>query len=204
MSGRQRSEKETLTAESKRFLLVEGADEWRVLRRLQAGEEFVICSANGRDKMLKDAETASRSQYFQQLTGVGLVLDAEGDVAGALDLAHRVITAMNGPPSLEHGVIQTANGKRWGIFLLPDGTTPGALETLIRRDAPPVKGAACADAWEQCVGLASSAAERDKAWLRVASAAWPKVREGWPQMLDQPDGIQTSRLTALQAFVASF
>jgi len=57
---------------------------------------------------------------------------------------------------------------------LPNETTSGALETLIRRAIPSQSpGAACANQWEACLQAEVAAtdvktqAQRDKAWIQV-------------------------------------
>ena len=164
----------------------------------------VVRSADGRERITADARAAAQDRHFPGVQRFGVVLDAEEDPADARKIGQEALTLLGCPHPIEHGHVLTVGTERWGLFLLPDGTSKGALETLLRASAPAnAPWVACANAWEACTNVSRIAAQRDKAWLRVAGMAWPDLRKGWLQMLGAAGGLdlRALQLAPLRAFL---
>lgn len=201
-----RTPKQPLLPSTRTVLLVEGDDEVRVVSAVDPHKpDRVVRDARGQSNLRNEADALSRDPQFPALRSVGLLLDAEDDPATATALARQALRLLGCPVDTHHAQVHEDAGRRWGFFLFPDGASPGALESLLRRAIDPTApSAVCATAWAACAAAPRpNVAQADKAWLRVAAAAWPKVREGWPQLLGQPGGILLSHptLTPLRDFL---
>src|ERR1041384_3570327 len=114
------------------LLLVEGGDELAVCQILgdRAWSQLCAWKADGRD-LPGLARLAQNDPNFLNARSVGIVLDVEGDVAAAHLLAAEAVAVLGGPRAFVPGVF--GGSPRIGVFLIPDGSTVGALETLCRR-----------------------------------------------------------------------
>lgn len=201
-----RSDAEVLGPATRALLLVEGPDEVLVVRALGVPPHpaAAVRYTRGNTNLEREAKAASQDAHFREVQAAGVLIDADDDPHAALTLARRTLATLGGPDDLVHAEVRHVNGRRWGLFVIPGGAEPGALETLLRHATPnEAAWAGCADAWEACTAEERSPAPRDKAWLLVAAAAWPKVRKGWPQLLGQPGGIDLAHpaFAPLRAFL---
>jgi hypothetical protein len=128
---------------------------------------------------------------FPRIEALGIIRDAETDpdaafrsVSGALQRASLPV-----PPAPGQMV---GNRPRVGIFILPDATTRGSLETLLLRTIATDPAVPCIDAFFACLEqqTAIRPANQDKARVHafLASRADPAIRSGqafdagyWPQ-----------------------
>lgn len=152
--------------ESARILVCEGSDECDLFTLLRnergLGESDIeIVDAGGRQNLVKAVDDQFYRSGGSAIRLMGVVLDSEDD----LQDTQRLVEGIRA---------QVGTRARWIHCQLPDATTPGALETLIRQailaQSP---GAACANQWETCLQSAlathdaKTQAQRDKAWLQV-------------------------------------
>src|SRR5262249_46884330 len=114
------------------LLLVEGGDELAVCRVLagQAWGQLWGWKADGRD-LANQARLARDAADFRVARSVAVVLDIENDVAAAQRLANDTLAALGSTSPAVHGVL--SGSPPMGVFLTPDGTNPGAIETLCRQ-----------------------------------------------------------------------
>lgn len=152
--------------ESVRILVCEGSDECDLFTLLRnergLGEsDLEVVDAGGRQNLVKTVDDQFYRSGGSAIRLMGVVLDSEDDLQDTLGLL---------------AAIKTQVGTRAQLIpcQLPDATTPGALETLIRHAIPAQSpGAACANQWEACLQVelaaqeAKTQAQRDKAWLQV-------------------------------------
>jgi hypothetical protein len=152
--------------ESARILVCEGSDEYDLFTLLRnergLGESDIeIVDACGRQNLLKTIDDQFYRSGGSAIRLMGAVLDSEDD----LQETQRLVEDIR---------VQVGTRARWIHCQLPDVTSPGALETLIRQAIPAQSpGAACANQWEACLQAQLAAqdgktqAQKDKAWLQV-------------------------------------
>lgn len=152
--------------ESARILVCEGLDECDLFTLLRdergLGEsDLEVIDAGGRQNLVNKVDDLFSQTGGSSIRLMGVVLDSEDD----LQDTERLLDA-----------IRTKVGARAKLvfYQLPDATSTGALETLIRQAIPAQSpGAACANQWEACLQPELAApdvktqAQRDKAWLQV-------------------------------------
>jgi hypothetical protein len=188
------------------LLLVEGGDERGVCEHVAgspAWSEIVCWYRSGRDDLPGLAGVATLDPRFSHARSVGLVLDVEDDPAGALALAARTLAVFGATGTPVHGAL-SAGPLRMGIFLSPDGASPGAIETLCRRAVRSAALGACVDQLVTCAGAPHALQARtDKGWLRayLGMTADPNLR--FHQAFGAPDGIDSAHAAfdPLRAFL---
>lgn len=190
---KQRTNSEPLDGTTETLLIVEGADEVRVLRAFPLAPHpvIVVRSSDGQQNILSTATSASKDPNFPTVRKFGVVLDAESNVAEALRIGQEALGILGCSAPVAHAQVHVVGDHRWGLFILPDGTSEGALETLVRRTltGKQLPAVTCAEAWEACTGPRAAVPARDKAWMRVYGASFRSPRENWLQALHKPDGI---------------
>jgi hypothetical protein len=185
-----------------KLLLVEGGDEEAVCRWLTGKSlwtSFGCWVASSDSRLPAVAAAAALAPNFAFAESRAVILDAEGDLSRALDIADRTLTAMGGA-SPGHGKV--AGGPKSGLFVSPDGVSLGSLETLCRAAATDVAAAKCTDAYEACVKPLTLRAQQDKRWVAAYIAAVLGPRKYIADAIDA--GLfDRAPFSALQAFLAA-
>ena len=171
----------------RRLLLVEGRDEVNLFRALirdclDDDPRIQVIDAGGKDKFsrnLRAIQTAAMA--VPALQSIGVVRDADNDAVAAFDSVCDGIRSVNYEPPLNHG--EFSNGMpAVGVFIVPDGTEPGAVETLCRRSRQGSATAACVDEYLKCLEErhASRSTNADKSFAHAYLAAMdePLARVG--------------------------
>jgi hypothetical protein len=187
------------------LLLVEGGDERGVCQTVAgpaAWRGLTCLCADGRNDIVNLARAASLEPGFAHARSVGVVLDAEDNLADALALAASVVAVFGATPR-SHGVLSTGS-PHVGFFLMPDGSSLGAVETLCRRAVRNTALAVCVDQLVTCAGSPhGSQARADKGWLHayLAMTADPNLR--FHQAFAASDGIDPAHpaFDPLRAFL---
>ena len=131
-----------------RLLLVEGRDEVNLFHALirdsfEDDPGIQVIDAGGKDKFsrnLKAIQTAATAA--PDLRSIGVVRDADDDAGAAFDSVCDGIRSVNYEPPVTHGGF--SNGApAVGVFIVPDGVEPGAIETLCRQSRLGSATAAC-------------------------------------------------------------
>ena len=141
---------------SDRLLLVEGRDEVNLFDALMkhclgAGPTVQVIDAGGKDrfpKNLRALSTAARAR--PSLRAIGVVRDADDDAAGAVGSVCDHVRNVGYEPPAVHGEFSDAVPSI-GVFIVPDGTEPGAVETLCRRSREGDEVAKCVDEYLRCL-----------------------------------------------------
>lgn len=117
------------------LVLVEGGDERAIVQILagQAWTQLRCWNAGGRD-LPNLARLARNDPNFRHARSVGVILDVENSVADAHRIAQETLAVLGATSPGVHGVL--TGSPRLGLFLSPDGTGLGAIETLCRRGRP--------------------------------------------------------------------
>lgn len=163
-----------------RLLLVEGRDEVNLfgalIRHRFGGErrsEIQVVDAGGRDRFpgnLRAIALASRN-----VRAVGAVRDADDDAGGAFRSTCGHLRNAGYAPPAAHGGFSDAT-PAVGVFIVPDGNAPGAIETLCRRSCKEDPASGCVEGYMSCLdGLdergAMRSGNRDKTFAHAYLAA---------------------------------
>lgn len=174
---------------SDRLLLVEGKDEVNLFdaligERVGADTDLQIIDAGGVGKFprsLRAIHTAARAR--PTLRAVGVVRDADDDAASAFASVCDHLRNAGFVPPPAHGAFSGAVPSV-GVFIVPDGLEPGAMETLCRRSVEETDAARCVDAYLECLeqhgALHSNNPDKSfaHAWLAAARNPVARVGEG--------------------------
>ena len=160
-----------------RLLLVEGRDEVNLfgalIRHRFGGErrsEIQVVDAGGRDRFpgnLNAVALASRN-----VRAVGAVRDADDDAGGAFRSVCGHLSNAGYEPPAAHGGFSDAT-PAVGVFIVPDGDTPGAIETLCRRSREGDAVSGCVEGYMSCLDErgAMRSGNRDKTFAHAYLAA---------------------------------
>ena len=169
------------------LLLVEGRDEVNLFNalmkhRLDPEPETQVIDAGGKDKFprnLKAIRTAARAR--PTLRAIGVVRDADDDACGAFRSVCDNLRNVGYKPPRIHGEFSDAVPSV-GVFVVPGGSEPGAIETLCRRSREGDDVAKCAEAYMLCLAEheAMHSTNRDKSFAHAYLAAMrdPLARVG--------------------------
>lgn len=140
--------------EQSRLLVVEG-DDGRVffqamLQHLALPHAIQVMSFGGNRELAKYLQTLTLSPRFAMVEAVGIVRDAETNPAGAFQSAQAAIAkaGLNCPPSAGD---RSSGAPAVSVFILPDATTPGMLETLCLRSVAERPALRCVEALFTCL-----------------------------------------------------
>lgn len=190
------------------LLLVEGGDEVAICQILAGQTRGPLCcwKADGRD-LPGLAQLAKNDASFRHARSVGVVLDAEHDLAAARELAHDTLSVLGATGPLAHAVL-TGASPQIGVFLTPDGASRGAIETLCRRAVKNRELAACVDQLVSCAGAPHAAhgnpqVAEDKGWLRAYLGMIEDPTLRLHQAFERQDGIDAEHpaFAPLRAFL---
>ena len=182
----------------RRLLLVEGRDEVNLFRALIRGcfdddPGIQVIDAGGKDKFsrnLRAIQTAAMAA--PSLQSIGVVRDADADASAAFDSVCYGIRSANYEPPMSHGEFSTGR-PAIGVFIVPDGTEPGAIETLCRRSRQGNLTAACVDEYLKCLEErhATNSKNPDKSFAHAYLAATenPVARVGEGALQDVWDFV---------------
>jgi hypothetical protein len=191
-------------------LIVEGGDERVVCEAVSSRTTWAgICCrvANGRTKLVKEAELIVQDTNLAFARSVGVLLDVEDDPKKALEIAARTLAVFGGAGSPVHGVL-SGSPLRLGAFLAPDGSTHGSIDTLCRAAARDTILASCVDALVACAGrphatLGNPKAREDKAWVKAYLAMLPDPDLRFPQAFSLGWDPAHAAFAPLRSFLAN-
>lgn len=181
-----------------RLLLVEGKDEENLFRPLMKAcgdtnpplPEIQIHAAGGKNRFPAKLEAVRlsiqerRDQGGAPFHALGIVRDANGDPMAAFQSVADAVRRCGLQPPGRHAQFSNA-APAIGIFIVPDGSSPGAIETLCRCSVAGTHVAACVEDYIACLeqdGDSRSSASIDKTFAHAYLAAGPnpvaRVGEG--------------------------
>lgn len=139
-----------------RLLLVEGRDEVNLFKALLShcfadNPGIQVIDAGGKDKFsrnLRAIQTAALTG--SPLRTVGVVRDADDNAAVAFESVCDSIRSAGYEPPPNHGEF-SKGVPAVGVFIVPDGATSGAIETLCRRSRQADETTACVDEYLKCL-----------------------------------------------------
>ena len=197
-----------------RLLLVEGRDEVSLFGALighRFGEErrseIQVIDAGGRDRFpgnLRAIALASRNvRDIGEVRAIGAVRDADDDAGGAFRSICGHLSNAGYEPPAAHGGFSGAT-PAVGVFIVPDGDAPGAIETLCRRSREGDAASGCVEDYMSCLDGrgAMRSGNRDKTFAHAYLAATddPVARVGEGALQDAWD-FDSDAFTDLSAFL---
>lgn len=164
-----------------RLLLVEGRDEanlFDALIRHHFGEErrseIQVVEAGGRDRFPGNlnANLNAIALASRNVRAIGAVRDADDDAGGAFRSVCDHLRNAGYEPPAAHGGFSGAT-PAVGVFIVPDGNAPGAVETLCRRSCEGDLVSGCVEGYMSCLDGrgAMRSGNRDKTFAHAYLAA---------------------------------
>ena len=169
------------------LLLVEGRDEENLFaalidRHLGADSEIQIIGAGGVDRFPVNLDAIrTAAQARPTLRSIGVVRDAEDDAGSAFRSVCDHLRNGGYTPPAAHGEFSDA-APSIGVFVVPDGSSTGALETLCRRSVDGTHAAGCVGEYIACLerhdAMQSRNTDKSFAHAYLASMRDPLARVG--------------------------
>ena len=169
------------------LLLVEGKDEVNLFDALMehcldAEPKVQVIDAGGIDQFsrrLKAIQTAARTR--PALRAIGVVRDADNDAPHAFaSVCGQLRNAGYEPPTVHAEFSDTVPSI--GVFIVPDGNEPGAIETLCRRSKEGDEVATCVAEYLSCLdeheAMKSTNVDKSFAHAYLAAMEDPVARVG--------------------------
>ena len=172
---------------SDRLLLVEGRDEVNLFDALMkhcldAEPTVQVIDAGGKDrfpKNLRALSTAARTR--PSLCAIGVVRDADDDAAGAFRSVRDHIRNVGYEPPAVHGKFSDATPSI-GVFIVPNGEAPGAIESLCRSSREGDDVSRCVEDYIRCLAehdaMRSTNVDKTFAHAYLAAMGDPVARIG--------------------------
>ncbi|MYA23655.1 MAG: hypothetical protein F4Z30_13130 [Gemmatimonadetes bacterium] len=185
-TGRAGLPKIELTAD--RLLLVEGKDEVNLLGRLikdclkDDGQGIQILDVGSKDNFrpnLRGIKVAAQAR--PTLRSIGIIRDADDNPNGSFDSVCDSLRSAGYEPPVAHAEFSDATPSI-GVFIVPDGSQSGAIETLCRRSVQDEDAAKCVDDYMECLtthnALQSKNADKTFTHAYLAAMEDPVARVG--------------------------
>ncbi len=154
-TGRAGLSKIELTAD--RLLLVEGKDEVNLLGRLvkdclkDDGQDIQILDVGSKNNFrpnLLGIKVAAQAR--PTLRSVGVIRDADDNAESSFVSVCNSVRSVGYEPPAAHATFSN-DTPAIGVFIVPDGSQSGAIETLCRRSVEGEDAAQCADEYIECL-----------------------------------------------------
>ena len=175
-----------LTAD--RLLLVEGKDEVNLLGKLiknclkDDGQDIQILDVGSKDNFkpnLMGIKVAAQAR--PTLRSVGIIRDADCNAESSFISVYNSLRAVGYEPPAAHAEFSDATPSI-GVFIVPDGSQPGAIETLCRRSVEGKAATECVDEYLECLktrkGLRLKNEDKSFAHAYLAATKDPVARVG--------------------------
>ena len=172
---------------SDRLLLVEGRDEVNLFDALMkhcldAERTVQVIDAGGKDRFPKNLRALfTAAQARPSLSAIGVVRDADHNAARAFRSVCDHVRNVGYQPPAAHGEFSDATPSI-GVFIVPNGKDPGAIETLCRQSKEGDDVAKCVAEYLTCLdgNEAMRSTNEDKSFVHAYLAAMddPVARVG--------------------------
>ena len=174
------------TLKSDRVLLVEGTDEFNLIGTMlhswKIGHVQVI-EVGGKDKTKTNLEIVLSDARAMgiELSGIGVLRDADAYPTRALQSVADALSSLDLPIPASHGTFVRGTPSV-GVFILPDGTTPGAVEHLCWKAVKETPAGRCSNIYLECLeesgALASKNVAKTLVHAYLAAQDDPSARVG--------------------------
>ena len=171
-----------------RLLLVEGKDEVNLLGKLIKdclkgdGYGIQILDVGSKDNFKPNLEAIkTAAQSGPTLRSIGIVRDADKYAKRSFQSVCGSLRSAGYEPPAAHAEFSDATPSI-GVFIVPDGSQPGAIETLCRRSVEGEAATECADEYMECLkihnALQSKNEDKTFAHAYLAAMRYPVARVG--------------------------
>jgi hypothetical protein len=173
-----------LTITEKKLLLGEGKDEVRFFNALLAYldiSDIQVTDYGGKTKLRDYLEALARTPGFASLVSLALTRDADANATAAFASARSALKNVELSEPTSHGQLAGTNPKV-GVWILPDGNSPGMLEDLCMASVQADLAVSCVDEYFRCVeeraGRQPNHAAKARLHVWLASQIEPDKRLG--------------------------
>ena len=161
------------TLNSDRVLLVEGTDEVNLIGAMLSSWDIgrvQVIEVGGKDKTKTNLEIVISDARAMgiELSAIGVLRDADAFPNRALQSVTDALRSLNLPAPNAHGAfIQGLPSV--GVFILPDGTSPGAVEDLCWKAVADTAAGKCSTVYLECLEESGALASKNPAKTLVHS-----------------------------------
>ena len=161
------------------LLLVEGQDEVNLFRAFvkhcleDEAQPVQVLEVGGKDQFKKRFSLImSDAQARPRLRSIGVVRDADDNAQGSFQSVCDSIRNVGYQPPARHGEFSDT-APSIGVFIVPDGSEVGAIETLCRQSVQGTDTAKCVDDYLDCLTTRKARRSRneDKTFTHAFLAA---------------------------------
>ena len=181
--------KQKLEITANRILLVEGRDEVNFLEKFI--EKFFnpevaiqVIGAGGKDEFPKRLSAIrSQLQTRPNFESLGVIRDADRNSASAFQSVHDHLDRVGFQPPESHGLFSDASPSV-GVYIMPNGSEPGAIETLCRQSVEHSDTGKCVNQYLDCLKSHNVMESRNEdkcfahAYLAATKQPMARVGEG--------------------------
>lgn len=149
--------------------------------------EHQVIDVGGKNQFKRQLGALTTRIRESSVGSVGVLRDADENATGAFQSVADALGAMGFAKPTSRGEV-VASQPRVGVFVMPDGQSPGALEALCRQSVADSPAGLCVEEYMHCLTerdgweatTRSSTAQKDKAFVHayLASRRNPVVRTG--------------------------
>ena len=183
-----RGDQPRLRLYEERLLLVEGKDEVNLFEKLidhcvNVGNPGIQVIPVGGESQFKRnlAAIITAAQTGPTLQSIGIVRDADKNAQNSFKSVCDSVRHVNYKPPSAHSEFSNVTPSI-GVFIVPDGTQPGAIETVCRQSVESEETAKCVVEYLDCLTKhnAMKSTNEDKSFAHAYLAAWkdPVARVG--------------------------
>jgi hypothetical protein len=169
------------------LLLVEGRDEFHLFEQLIEScfsytPGIQVMDIGGKTTLGRNLKTVYAAALSRpSLRAIGVVRDADASAAASFQSVRDSVQQAGYTPPPTHAEFSDASPSI-GIFIAPDGSAPGAIETICRRSVQEEEAARCADAYIDCLethnALKSDLPDKAFTHAYLAATSDPVARVG--------------------------
>ena len=210
MSEATNSGQKSLRIQATRLLLVEGKDEVNLLRELikdclkDDEQDIQIVDVGSKNNFRRNLMTIKTDiPSGPKLRSIGIIRDADSNAESSFISVCNSLRSVGYEPPSTHAGFSNATPSI-GVFIVPDGSQPGAIETLCRRSVAGEAAAKCVDDYMECLTTNNALKSKnpDKTFTHAYLAAMedPVARVG-EGALQKVWDFQSPAFDALSQFV---
>ena len=190
-----------------RLLLVEGRDESHLLGKLietcfsDNGPRIQVMDIGGKTMLGRNLKAVALSR--PSLRSIGIVRDADASPSDSFKSVRDSVQQAGYTPPSAHAGFSDASPSI-GIFIVPDGNEPGAIETICRRSVQDDEVAKCVDVYMECLtphnALQSTIPDKTFTHAYLAATHDPVARVGEGALQDVWN-FQSPAFASLRQFI---
>lgn len=172
MAGR-----DSVRIELPKLLVVEEADEANFFRAALENHlrlnDIQILAIGGKTKLSQNLAALALDPNLRTVTGLAIVRDADSDARAAFESVSNALAANALPRPIAHAAF-VPGPPRVGVFVMPNGTDPGMLESLCLNSVAGTAEYRCVAAYFDCLQPVAASNNPHKAWAHAWLASRPE------------------------------